>query len=118
MKSFCEDTLEGINYKFIIDDENVFESLSLDKKRNMYLVLKESVHNIVKHAAADEVTISIYKNDKKVIFEIVDNGKGFEIKDTEGNGLKSLQKRAEEINAVIRIISTPGQGTKILLELH
>ncbi len=60
-------------------------------RRNVFLTLKESLHNVVKHAAAKNVTIH-FKADKNLFISIQDDGKGFETNNDEGNSASILSK--------------------------
>jgi signal transduction histidine kinase len=67
-------------------------------RRNIFLVLKESLHNIVKHASAENVTVQVVMG-KTLILTISDDGKGFvDSPNTNGNGLLSMRQRAAGLN--------------------
>ena len=81
-------------------------------RRNIFLVIKESLHNIVKHAKATEVHIRIdIDNELRVLIQ--DNGIGFDSATIRpfANGLENMKKRIEEINGYISIVSE--NGTRI-----
>ena len=82
--------------------------------RNIFLVVKEALHNIVKHSGAKNATL-IFHPDKNFTIGIKDDGKGFTKDDLRqfGNGLNSMKKRAEAIGAVLSIESEPGRGTSV-----
>lgn len=84
-------------------------------------IISESVQNILKHAKATEVGITIVQEKKLVKVRIEDNGIGFDITKTEkaGMGLGNLRHRAEnELKGNIRIESSPGNGTIISIKFH
>jgi len=84
-------------------------------RRNVFLVLKESLHNIVKHAGAKKVMISI-KTDNKFALIIADDGKGFDqILHQSGNGLLNMKERAESLKGKLSLFNTA--GTTIELEI-
>ncbi|MFC6268073.1 tetratricopeptide repeat-containing sensor histidine kinase [Frigoriflavimonas asaccharolytica] len=92
----------------------VFEA---KKGMNIYRILQESINNAIKHAEASEILVHLFQKENQIIFSITDNGKGFEKgTDSVGNGLKSMEKRAEEISATLEIKSSLN-GTKILLNI-
>ena len=78
-------------------------------------MLKESLHNIAKHAGAKVVSIKIEleKSQKKFQLTITDDGKGFSINERtgSGNGLINMKKRMNEIKGNIQMISSEGRGT-------
>jgi signal transduction histidine kinase/ligand-binding sensor domain-containing protein len=86
--------------------------LSMDFRRNVFLIYKEAIHNILKHAEADKVKIRI-QSGQEFTMSISDNGKGFVPSPTHRNGLKNMQGRAEAIRGKIKI-GTSESGTEIL----
>jgi signal transduction histidine kinase len=85
-------------------------------RRNIFLSVKECLHNIIKHAGATSVYFSIQLNG---MIEIVihDNGKGIDWDNRRafGNGLLNIQKRMNEINGKVEFINE--KGTKVLLKI-
>ncbi|WP_310586730.1 7TM diverse intracellular signaling domain-containing protein [Telluribacter sp. SYSU D00476] len=91
---------------------------SMEQRRNIYLTFKESIHNIVKHAQASKVEVRLWRQEDTLRMQIRDNGHGFETPfPPEGNGLINFQKRAEEGGFSVRITSSIGQGTTIILSV-
>ncbi|MFI5219922.1 MAG: two-component regulator propeller domain-containing protein, partial [Bacteroidia bacterium] len=92
-------------------------SLKAAYRRNIFLILKESLHNIVKHSGADNVEIEININNERRRFNlnIKDNGKGFSVSDKtgSGNGLLNMRKRMTEIKGVVNIESSVGHGSVV-----
>jgi ligand-binding sensor domain-containing protein/signal transduction histidine kinase len=89
-------------------------------RRNVFLVVKEALHNVVKHAAATEVRVDVETHEKTLVIRLQDNGKGFVPEDAgdTGNGLSSMRKRAADIDATIDIQSQPGCGTTVVLTVR
>jgi signal transduction histidine kinase/ligand-binding sensor domain-containing protein len=86
-------------------------------RRNVFLTVKESLHNIVKHSNAEKVTIN-FTIDTALLVTIKDNGKGFsENGKGSGNGLRNMQKRMESVNGSFEIIDTNGVMVKIKVPL-
>lgn len=85
-------------------------------RRNVFLIVKEAIHNCVSHASASKARIAIEVNDKTMSVTIEDDGKGFEQKSiNSGNGLENMRKRTKEIGGKIKIVSAPGSGCNIKL---
>jgi len=85
----------------------------------LYGISNEVLNNILKHAHASVIKVSLNKNADKILLEISDNGIGFDLNFTEqygGQGLKGMRERAEQINADLRISSGEG-GTRISVEV-
>jgi signal transduction histidine kinase len=102
-------------------------SLTSEVRHNLFLAVKEILNNIVKHAAATEVTLELRLNASTATLEIQDNGRGLERQSPVnghagprpmgGNGLENLRKRAAAIGGQCRIQSEQGRGTRIGLVL-
>ncbi len=85
--------------KVFVPDNVPSVEMSGEKRRNIFLAVKESLHNILKHAQASEVTIVIQIKEAQLIITVSDNGIGI---DTEklrrfGNGLSNMKRRMESI---------------------
>ncbi|MBK9271384.1 MAG: hypothetical protein IPM48_07285 [Saprospiraceae bacterium] len=91
-------------------------SISGERRRHFFLVVKEAFHNIVKHANATQVTVDFNIHDGVVHFEIFDNGVGFDRDKglNSGNGLYNMEKRMERLNGQLSIVSLVN-GTKLSL---
>jgi len=79
-------------------------------KRNVFLVVKEVLHNVVKHAQASHVAISMDTVNNSFIINIQDNGKGLnkEKGNRFGNGLKNMERRMREINGSVELENQNG----------
>jgi two-component system sensor histidine kinase UhpB len=120
MKNFAYDLLgaKNIDFEFITDEEITNLNLPMDVRKNLYLVFKEATNNMVKYSDANKALFSI-KTERNILAMLIsDNGKGFDTsRPSEGNGLKNMKKRAEEIGAKLSIEARPGNGTQITLKL-
>ncbi len=115
--NYCE--FHGLKLNFeapVIKDIIILKS---SIRRNIFLCIKECLHNIVKHANAQNVKIHITVEEAKRSFSIVieDNGNGMKERrpnDRIGNGYLNMNKRMQEINGEI-IMEFNNKGTKIEL---
>ena len=90
------------------------EESEIELKLVIYRIIQEQLNNILKYAEADEVHISLKKEDDYLTVIINDNGKGFDTAEKRtGIGLKNIKNRAEIYNGVTQIISAPGHGCKM-----
>ncbi|HEX4957264.1 MAG TPA: sensor histidine kinase [Lacibacter sp.] len=105
-----------INYTIHVPETIPAIELSGNRRRNLFLVMKESLNNIVKHANAGNVTID-FNCTEGLNITIQDDGKGInpEKLNEFGNGLKNMQRRMENIGGSFTISSSG--GTKIQLHL-
>jgi signal transduction histidine kinase len=78
--------------------------LTGERRRNIFLAVKEALNNVVKHAKATKVQIDIHITDKLII-TIADNGQGIDFEKIRkfGTGLKNMQARLENINGIFEI---------------
>jgi len=120
MRSFAFEMLgaKNIDFEFIADEEVVRLKLLMEVRKNFYLIFKEATNNMVKYSGADKAFFSIKRENNYLNLVIHDNGKGFDTnKSTEGNGLKNIKRRAQEIGAKVIIDSFPGKGTTVQLSV-
>jgi ligand-binding sensor domain-containing protein/two-component sensor histidine kinase len=107
---------KNIRFKIIVSQSFKAAKLTLEQRRNLYLIFKESLNNAVKYAEPSQIDLHLNLKSRFLKMEITDNGKGFDIdKIKRGNGLNNLEKRAKEIGGQIDIKSEPGKGTCINL---
>jgi len=98
------------------------QDLSPHTKVNIINIVKEALNNVVKHARAQKVTVSIINEPGLLGIAVEDDGQGFDINENsvssrEKYGIRIMEERAEEIGAQIDINSTIGTGTRILLQV-
>jgi signal transduction histidine kinase len=117
IKNFVSDVLSAANINYVINIEEGAEALikNMTAKRNILLIIKEAVNNVVKYSGATNVSVTIKKIDEHICVQVADNGKGFDaaIAKTKGDGLNNMQKRATELKGIFEITTTLGKGTTI-----
>lgn len=87
-------------------------------RHNLVMAIKEAIHNIIKHAAATEVQISIGFEAGLLVIEVADNGKGFDpAAKLRGNGLANMKRRMDTIGGRCIQTSELGVGSRVRLEL-
>ncbi len=112
---FLEGTNITANFEFL---ENIpLINLSAEYRRNLFLVVKEALNNVVKHSGANKVVLRLNLNDHVITIAIKDNGAGFNTAQQSGfgNGLTNMQKRISEIEGDVEIKSSEGKGTEIII---
>lgn len=120
MKAFTQDILSSkeIEYKFEVTGNGPIPSISIEQKRNLYLIYKEAINNIAKHSQAKNATISIFTLSDQLKIEVSDDGVGFDTTaDSNGNGLHNFKSRSDGENMIVDIASVVGQGTSIKIVL-
>ncbi len=90
----------------------------IETRRELYLFCKEVLHNIAKHAQATNVRFHLAPTTDGLRVEITDNGLGFDTdQSSSGHGLGNLRERAAVMKANLQILSKPGGGTTIILDV-
>jgi ligand-binding sensor domain-containing protein len=120
----CE--ARDIHFQVIVDPKLLLIALDMKVRKNLYLILKESLNNAVKYAECQKILLEIVLTGKHLHFTLSDNGKGFcqtsvneqITKSLSGNGLENLKMRAEELSATLKITSKLNKGTTISLILQ
>jgi len=119
--NYCKPLLSArnITFDFTLEPALRTKKLSLLQRRNIYLVCKEGVNNILKHARCNNVEIFFSSGKNNFLFVTIrDNGTDFDATDElSGNGIPSMKNRAEELNGQCEIISDTQKGTSILLAI-
>ena len=109
-------TAKNISFSFEIDEAVPEKKMEVLEKRNLFLIFKESIYNILKYADCKNVTVEIYSIETGWMFVVTDDGSGFDLKARrDGNGLNNLQRRAQEMNAELLIKSGRNEGTVVSL---
>ena len=90
-----------------------------DTRRNTLLSVKECLHNIVKHAKASHAIICLAVHNGTTRLTVQDNGVGFMLAATTpspnntGMGLQTMYERAVALGGQLRVITAPGEGTRV-----
>lgn len=109
--------LAGIRFRFVAPEKMPLFTLTSAQRHNLFLAVKEAVHNIVKHAGATEVCLTIAMETNTLHIDIKDNGNG-NIPSPEkplSRGSANMQKRMEQIKGTYLRTGAPGQGTTVHL---
>jgi len=122
MREFAIPMLEAKNIRFEIDiNETILNTrIKMEARKNIFLIFKESVNNLLKHSGCTAMKVSVTKTDTYLEIIISDNGKGFNLSaPSNRNGLKNMQKRAAEINGSLQVTTKPGAGvvTRLVIDM-
>jgi signal transduction histidine kinase len=105
----------GLQTSFLVSGEI---TLPLQVEEGFYRISQEALNNIIKHARARSVTISLAQDSEATRLEVVDDGVGFDpVQACEAGclGLRGMQERAKEIGAEFEIVSRPGSGSQVIV---
>jgi signal transduction histidine kinase len=124
MRRLASDLLpaRGIQLQFESVDEGA-DRLGMETRREVFLIFKEALHNIVRHAGATAASIDLVIGRRALRLVVKDNGAGFVASrdargesDGGGQGLRSMTRRAAAIGGRLSIASAPGGGTTVTLD--
>ena len=120
MKEHAAEILEPVKINHYFMEEGTLDDikLNLGHRKDLYLIFKEALNNAVKYSEASEIHILLSRGNNCLIMKIKDNGKGFETGKTySGNGLRNMNTRAKQMQAMLEIQSLPGDGSTVLLQV-
>jgi ligand-binding sensor domain-containing protein/signal transduction histidine kinase len=115
MRRYAAEILDTKVEKYVVDFDDRFahRKLSMEQRRDIFLLFKEVISNIYKHSRATVVEIRIWFEKSNLHMQVKDDGVGFDkSKATERNGIKNMQARTEKWNGQFLIRSEPGKGTE------
>jgi signal transduction histidine kinase len=105
-----------VKARLLADDEI---NLSLTKEVALYFIAQEALNNVLRHANAKSVTLRLKQTQANVLLSIEDDGCGFDPgqQGNEGMGLNNIRERVAQIEGRLRIVSSPGNGTKVFVSV-
>lgn len=108
-ESFLE---KGVRVKFNAPEDGAAIKLSMDVRRELYLIFKEAVSNAARHSDCKNIEINFQLERGAIFLNITDNGKGFDASArADGNGLENMRSRAAKNGGNCSIESEAGRGT-------
>ncbi len=121
IKNFAIDAFSNLDKTLIFTDPDPKYKdlvLPLEYSRNISMIFKELLYNVLKHANAETITLTVYENAEFIVIKLADDGAGFEQdQQSSGRGLNNIRNRAKRINGTIYITSEAGKGSEITLML-
>lgn len=122
MKNAASEFLNGIEYTFDHPEPNHLAGLAaldLKARRNLFLIFKEALHNVARHAEAEHVEITLRSSARVLELIVTDDGVGFdaERRARPGHGRAHMRRRAEQMGAELELTSQSHQGTTLRLAI-
>ena len=114
------DKIDAHIIKVNLHAEGLNERIDSNVETVLYRVIQECVNNVIKHAKASQLDISLIKDAEGISATIEDNGKGFDAKDLNkfnGIGLKNIHSRIDYLKGSVEWDSTPGNGTLVAIHV-
>ena len=119
MHDLCE-KYSNSEIQFISDDNGI-KRYDQEFEIKIYNIIEELINNILKHSAAKNASINlIERNGDKLLIQIIDDGKGFNVKRAKGKdglGLSHIEARIKIMKGVFNINSKQGEGTSIFISV-
>lgn len=120
LQEYASDILDanGVTLHCTIAPVEKPRTVAMNVRKELLLIFKETLNNIVRHAKAHAVTLTIVYAEPTLSVSVRDDGRGIgEPRTSEGNGLKNMKQRAEKLSGSVRIESNPGKGTLVQIRL-
>jgi ligand-binding sensor domain-containing protein/signal transduction histidine kinase len=119
MRRFASDVFTARNIAFSFRGPGAGQDIKLgaDMRRQIFLIFKESVNNIVHHSDCTHADIEFALEHDELVLRLSDNGKGLPPGTCDGHGLANMQARAKSLGGQVAVASETGQGTSITLRV-
>lgn len=117
LADLISDYLEQVNknIEVIFRQITIKTQISNPVKLNLFRIVQELITNILKHAEATRVDVSLRISLNYLMLTIEDNGRGFIMESQSGGiGLRNIQSRAQKIEAIYKLKTQPEKGTKFI----
>jgi two-component sensor histidine kinase/streptogramin lyase len=109
--------VKGIDYQLKMPSKVESIKLSMEQRRDVYLIFKESVSNLIKYANCKNAIIEVKIEDRHFMLLVMDDGVGFDPqKLTNRNGISNMKNRAKKLNGKLTVKSELGRGTTVRLD--
>jgi PAS domain S-box-containing protein len=125
LESYAEKFSERTNIVALVECKEPFPRLSPLVEIALFRIAQEALTNVARHAQATRVVLTLEQLNRETRMTIADNGIGFSTRAfahpgerKPGWGLLGMRERAEAINGILRIVSAPGRGTSIIVEME
>lgn len=112
-KRFAAESFESqnISYELYMDDITGVKT-TLELRQNLWLIIKETITNLMRHSEATSAKLSLRLEGKELIYSITDDGKGISQKESEsGNGLKNIRYRVNNLGGY-SVMNSGDNGTE------
>jgi signal transduction histidine kinase len=100
-----------------VDADEVADQLPEEHKTCVYRIVQEALHNIVQHAGAHSVIVTVRQETGSLLLAVRDDGKGFDPHRQRGMGLLGIEERVGHLGGSLSVESQPGSGTTLRVKL-
>jgi len=120
IKNYGSELLNAKNIRcgYLVEEEAFNAFKNFEARKNILLIIKEAMNNLAKYSGATQAFLELFRNGNRLVIKIGDNGAGFDLLvKQKGNGLKNMEARTKELNGRYEVISEPGKGTVVSVDL-
>jgi len=119
MKRFAYEMCSCRDIEYQFDAANLETAkLTMQQRKNIYLVFKEALNNAVKYSGAGKIIITAQTINGQLSVQVKDDGKGFDtLQKRQGNGLENMTNRASDLGGKLDIYSSGETGTSVQLSM-
>jgi len=118
LEDMAESCFANAGIGFSLKHEGMEKRLPPETETGLYRIVQELVNNIIKHADASHVGMTIFRHENTLNLEITDNGKGFDSMDFNGLGLTNIRSRISALKGSYKISSVINQGTQVSIKVN
>jgi signal transduction histidine kinase len=118
--SYTRAVSERSKISILVESHGQSQILDTNMQFQMFLIFREILANIEKHARASRVMITLTWSDEELMLDVTDDGRGFLVDAVDKNehfGLTIIDMRAREMNGQMSVISAPNEGTRVSIQL-
>ena len=122
LASALRDFIHKIDHRTIkvnIYTDGLHERLDVNTETILYRIIQECVNNVIKHAKANSLDITVIRDDQEISVTVEDNGIGFDTQNQPdgGIGLKNIRSRVNYLRGTVEWDSAPGKGTVVAINI-
>lgn len=120
LRDFCNSVQSATGIKILFHPLGELRKPDKTAEVFTYRIIQELVNNVVKHAGASQVIVQLSMDTERIGITVEDNGKGFDrnvLKNNKGSGIANIYYRVQYLNGTTDIVSSPGNGTSVNIEL-
>jgi signal transduction histidine kinase/ligand-binding sensor domain-containing protein len=126
-RAMASELFDGQRIRWTVEAPDAASGVPLvsEQRRHVYLIIKEALTNVLRHAQATNVVVLVTASQGRLRIEVTDDGVGLDGKPGNnspgpggGHGLENIQRRASALGGTVRIVSRPqGHGTSIVVDV-
>ncbi|HKZ83780.1 MAG TPA: histidine kinase [Anaerolineae bacterium] len=124
LRAHAERALKDTGVDFKLESRDLTRRLPPEIETALFRIFQEALTNVMRHAGARKVCVSLAARDGSFEGEIADDGRGFDLREVQANGhgprglgLRGMEERVAQCGGALDILSQPGAGTRIRIRI-